>query len=397
MDLFCQEPPKGEISVDQIEVRIINLKKARPFYKQHHYLGGVGNNATNIGVFMKNSSVLVACVSFALPCSENVRASVFGEEHKVHVTELARLAISSDVTLQASAFVPLCLKALEAHRARRGLAPIYGVISYADSSQGHHGGLYQAMSWIYTGESRPSKPFYIDLDGKMIHPRQDGKNISRQQALNKGWEVVDASVKYRYVKLMGSPRAKKKHRQLLKLQALPYPKPTPKPAEPKPKPPHELTLEPSCGCKGDFMKGAIALYGVRANYNLGYKWEETYNEFDLCPTYAQLVAVNSEVEAKFRKNLEGKHGYISIARTLFRQHMGFNYAPEEYSGYHLEPTCIFDLGSCAFFAQKKGTYVYITWAYYDKPLDFEAAERWAITESVYNVLGYGTNYLPYRS
>ena len=388
MDLFCQEAPRGRFKASDIEVRVVGRTQARDFYKAHHYLGGVGNNATNIGVFVKNSAVLVACVSFAIPCSENVRSSVFGEEHKLNVTELARLAISSEVTINASSVVPLCIDALKAHRLKKGLAPIYGLISYADSVQDHHGGIYQAMSWIYTGESRPTKPFYIDSDGNMRHPRQNTVNIPKEEALAKGWQVVDASIKYRYVKILGGPRTKKKYRSLLKLPQLPYPKPAPRP-EPTP----DLNLEPSCGCRGGFTRGAIALYGVRACYNLNSNCE---HEFDLAPTYAQLVAVNPEVEARFRKNLQGQNGYISMARTMFREHMGFDRAPIESEGYHSEPTCIFDIGSCSFWAQKRGTYVYVTWAYYDRPMDFEAANKWALTQEIYNLRSHSAVYASRR-
>ena len=154
-----------------------------------------------------------------------------------------------------------------------------------------------------------------------------------------------------------------------------------------------LALNKSCGCKGSFTNEAIALYGVRANYSDHN--EECWHTFDLAPTYTDLKAINPEVEARFRKNLQGENGYISIARIMFREHMGFSRAPEEFSGYHSEPTCIFDFGSCAFYAQKRGTYVYITWAMYPKPLDFEEARKWALTKEIYKMLGSRTSFHPH--
>ena len=155
----------------------------------------------------------------------------------------------------------------------------------------------------------------------------------------------------------------------------------------------DIQLDKSCGCKGDFLDGAIALYGVRAIYNNHN--ENCWHTFDLAPTYTDLKAINPEVEARFRKNLQGENGYISIARLMFREHEGFSLAPEEFSGYHAEPTRIFDLGSCAFYAQKRGTYVYITWAMYAKPLDFEEARKWALTKEIYKFLGATTNFHPH--
>lgn len=107
----------------------------------------------------------------------------------------------------------------------------------------------------------------------------------------------------------------------------------------------ELTLSSSCGCRGDFTKDAIALYGVRACSS------DCEHTFDLVPTFAELIAES------FREN------------------------------YHVAPTCIFDIGPCAFYAKKAGTYVYVTWAYYKRPLDFDVARRWALTREIYSLRG----------
>lgn len=144
----------------------------------------------------------------------------------------------------------------------------------------------------------------------------------------------------------------------------------------------ELTLSPSCGCRGDFTKDAIALYGVRACYVMSPDCEHT---FDLAPTFAELIAVDEETRAEFKRKLEGELGFIEMARLLFREHEEFTRAESFREDYHVAPTCIFDIGPCAFYAKKAGTYVYVTWAYYKRPLDFDAAQRWALTREVYNL------------
>ena len=52
------------------------------------------------------------------------------------------------------------------HRANPGLRLI---VSFADTSQGHHGGIYQAGNWIYSGQGDTAK-FYM-IHGKLTHPR----------------------------------------------------------------------------------------------------------------------------------------------------------------------------------------------------------------------------------
>lgn len=42
------------------------------------------------------------------------------------------------------------------------------VVSFADSSRGHHGGIYQAGNWFYLG---PSRADYICVGGLIVHPR----------------------------------------------------------------------------------------------------------------------------------------------------------------------------------------------------------------------------------
>lgn len=44
------------------------------------------------------------------------------------------------------------------------------VVSYADTGQGHHGGIYQAGNWIYTGTTSPHNPYFV-VHGKPVHGR----------------------------------------------------------------------------------------------------------------------------------------------------------------------------------------------------------------------------------
>jgi len=48
------------------------------------------------------------------------------------------------------------------------------IVSFADENQGHHGGIYQAGNWIYTGQ-QPDTIEYIAPDGKQWHGRMVSK------------------------------------------------------------------------------------------------------------------------------------------------------------------------------------------------------------------------------
>ncbi|MGE0399925.1 MAG: protein Mom [Kofleriaceae bacterium] len=79
------------------------------------------------------------------------------------LAELVRVALTDHVT-------PVTQIVAEALRQLRDTNPgLRLVISFADPDQDHHGGIYQAGNWIYTGMSI-SAPEYI-VNGRRLHGR----------------------------------------------------------------------------------------------------------------------------------------------------------------------------------------------------------------------------------
>lgn len=151
---------------------------------------------------------------FATPCSENVRASIFGSDYKDNVVELHRLHIL-DVTPKntESWFISRCLKLLVIDRPQT-----WAVISFSDLTQGHKGTIYQATNFMFCGTTAKAT-FYIDGIGRLRHPRQNGVNISLSVARELGWYPVKRDAKNRYVKIVGINRKERKmHLKLLKLR-----------------------------------------------------------------------------------------------------------------------------------------------------------------------------------
>jgi hypothetical protein len=205
-------------------VEYIQHNVAKPFVYQHHYLRGIGNNGMCFGAYVGNQ--LMAVVVFTVPCSEAVRASILGPQYKQNITELGRLCLHPTCTVPASKIVSMAIKALQRVRAQRGLPPILALLSFADNTQNHHGGVYQAMSWLYCGTSRRNAIAYIDQNGITRHPRQNGVNITPQMAVQRGWRICKQQcTKYRYIRLLGSKTQRNRARAQLLLPVLPYPKP----------------------------------------------------------------------------------------------------------------------------------------------------------------------------
>jgi hypothetical protein len=130
--------------------------------------------------------------------------------------ELVRIALRSH-EVPVSRMMALALKWLS--KQSQGLRL---VVSFADPAAGHHGGIYQATNWIYTGQSAPN--FEWRLNGKRLNKRAyTGHNFGKPKC-----DVPAGAVR---VTLPG------KHRYLMPLDAemekrvLPLAKPYPKRAK----------------------------------------------------------------------------------------------------------------------------------------------------------------------
>jgi len=91
------------------------------------------------------------------------------------------------------------------------------LVSYADTSQGHNGYIYQATNWIYTGLSAKRTERY-DIN----NPNKHSKSITE----NKNYNYNDLAVrnrpqKHRYVYFTGKKNIALKH---LRYKIEPYPK-----------------------------------------------------------------------------------------------------------------------------------------------------------------------------
>jgi hypothetical protein len=125
-------------------------------------------------------------------------------EHRSHVSRIVRLAI---------AFLT------------RNSPSLRLIVSFADPSAGHHGGIYQAGNWIYTG-AQPASIEWIGPDGRQWH----GRMVKKQ-----GWTTVQGKRRKTLTPDQCTPVEKPgKHRYLMPLddamreQIAPLAKPYPK-------------------------------------------------------------------------------------------------------------------------------------------------------------------------
>ena len=110
---------------------------------------------------------------------------------QTEICELTRVALTKHKT-------PVSRIMMIAFKLLKTLIDIKCVVSFADPSQGHHGGIYQATNWIYTGLIIAS--YKVLVNGVERHNRGfDRKTVKLRQAKGEDIKIVKNTSKHRYV------------------------------------------------------------------------------------------------------------------------------------------------------------------------------------------------------
>lgn len=158
----------------------------------------------------------VGAVVFGRGGNNNI-GSAYGLE-QTEICELVRVALTTHVA-PVSQIVSAAVKRLAA--ASQGLRCI---VSYADPKHAHHGGIYQAMNWLYVGTSRPQRELFVD--GQFMHKRSAYARWGtaapeRIRAMGGGVHVEYAPVEWKHAYIY--PLDRKMRKQIEPLRQ-PYPK-----------------------------------------------------------------------------------------------------------------------------------------------------------------------------
>lgn len=181
----------------------ISYTEAINFLLPKHYSGRKPVVQKAFGAFEDNE--LKAVCTFGKPASDSVCRGICGVEFKDKVFELNRLCRTDDYCEPLSKFVGWCLKELKPLK--------WIVVSYSDTAMNHHGYIYQACNFIYTGATKKrTDPFNGDLKKHSRHIKCDTK--LRQVR----------SSKHRYVYFCGDKRTVKLYKRNFKWKTFPFPK-----------------------------------------------------------------------------------------------------------------------------------------------------------------------------
>jgi hypothetical protein len=136
--------------------------------------------------------------------------------------ELSRLIRRNDFDGKLSQLVSWSLRWLRANTS----TPF--VLSYADTTQGHHGGIYQACSFVYIGATDSNHIGFNAPDGSFVHGRNCNsrfgtRSVAAIAQIKPDWEPVYGEPKHLYIFPL-----RQRWNKIAKTrgwESLPYPKP----------------------------------------------------------------------------------------------------------------------------------------------------------------------------
>jgi len=212
------------ISLDEIEVRLVPVKEIRRAIVSGHY-SGVMPDATQEAFAAYWNEVVVAAVAYGPGGNSKTFNAVVEGFDSSNARELIRLWVHPDAPKNTASFV--VSRSLKMLPEQVGL-----VVSFADSGQGHAGYVYQSLNFYYCGMSGEGVRY---LDGSGVEVTARLANVYRMRNPDKfgemslteirnalGWTPIKSHSKHRYC--IGVGKSKKAVSRQLSVKALPYPK-----------------------------------------------------------------------------------------------------------------------------------------------------------------------------
>lgn len=194
------------------------IDDANSLVRRFHYSRRPPGNVQIVGTFHLDGGLLgdkgecVAAIYFSIPPTR------WSEK----VLELSRLVRSEKCDVPLSIIISRACKVLK----QRNMIDL--LVSFADSTQGHHGGIYQACSWNYDGK-RDKRMDGCIVDGVFIPGRSCNSKFGTQSPdklrgqLKCKVEPNYDEGKHLYWRALNKSGIEKANR--LGLKSLPYPKP----------------------------------------------------------------------------------------------------------------------------------------------------------------------------
>lgn len=202
----------------EYEIQKISYKLAMDIIIENHYLHRKCPTSFAFGLFNKKNNQIVGVVIYGVSPSSTLLKGICGPEEMHNVFELNRLWVDDSVPKNGESYlIGNTIKLLDREI----------IVSFADTSQGHVGSIYQAANFIYTGLSTKFKdPKVKGLENQ--HHATYANGLTNKQVIEKfGAEnvyFVERSRKHRYIFFNCNKTRKKELLKKLRYKIMDYPK-----------------------------------------------------------------------------------------------------------------------------------------------------------------------------
>jgi hypothetical protein len=129
-------------------------REAAKYAAEHWHYSGTLSSAKNVYIGVWEGGVFIGAIVFGIGAGNVTNGARYGLARSCQMAELTRIALTAHV-------VPVSRVLAVAVRMIRKQSPnIRLLVSMADIRHGHHGGVYQASGWIYTGTTKPDVEYF---------------------------------------------------------------------------------------------------------------------------------------------------------------------------------------------------------------------------------------------
>ena len=183
---------ESRLRAPEWEVRSVPLAVARQLVEQHHYARGGSNTAVYVhGLYHRSIGQLYG-VAWWLPPTRVAAESVNKAEWQ-RVLSLSRMVMVPGTPANACSF--LLARSIRTIRRERRFVSL---VTYADESVGHTGGVYRAANWTYVGRTGPYPKWVDPRSGRQVAPKAT-ENRTKAQMEQLGYQRVGSFHKHKFV------------------------------------------------------------------------------------------------------------------------------------------------------------------------------------------------------
>jgi hypothetical protein len=184
----------NRLLANEWSVETIEHSAARHFVEQFHYAKGMSNTAIFCHGLFDELGCLLGVATWLCP-TQRACKTVDPEDWR-RVVSLSRMVLHPSVPKNGCTFLLSRSVRLIAKDGR-----YRSLVTFADSAQGHSGGIYRAAGWTYVGRTVPTPLWIEPATGRMRSIKADRtRTVAELKAL--GLEFRGRFFKHKFVKYL---------------------------------------------------------------------------------------------------------------------------------------------------------------------------------------------------